>query len=338
MKWLAGKLPFLQNPGSPPSTALIMGDWLGTNFWNYCEGWENTLAEMNHPFRAYHVGSKPKKIKALFSQLKKNPPELVLLPCGDHHLFHLHDTEEKRDFWRSLKSKTICFCLERVVNSPYPASEEKTKSAIDAFDGFIYVDEFAESRFADAGKPALWSCQYSDERLFYPRVPYEQRQNQIYFRASLNNVGFEKVYEERLALIARVRSAPGFMIHDQLLSPKIFAEELSTQRFVLRTASNCPGYVENFWNSLASGCVVFHQKLPASEVRSIGIVKPGRDFIEYDASKPQELIAQAQEVLKNWRDYQTMAETGRQTFLAGFTLRKFLEKLLNFADTQVKTK
>jgi hypothetical protein len=333
---LRDKLSFFRGFGSKPSTVLITRK--GETGWNYCEGWENTLKELNLPFRSFHVGNKPKKIQALFSHLKKNPPELILLSCGDHHLFNLHDTEEKRDFWRSLKSKTVCFCSERVVNSPFPDSEAKTRSAISAFDGFAYVDEFAGPLFDAAGKPAMWTTQFSDDKLFRERVPFEQRINQVYFRATLTNFGLKAVYDERRRLIESVAGDRSFVIHDRLLSSKDYAKELSAQRFVLRAASNCPGYVENFWNALACGCVTFHQKLPSDEVKSLGLITPGKDFLEYDASKPDELIARVHEVLKNWREFKTVSERGRQTFLEKYTLRIFLERLLEFANTMVRTK
>jgi hypothetical protein len=217
---------------------------------------------------------------------------------------------------------------------------EKTESAIKAFDGFLYVDEFAESLFARSGKPAIWVNQSSDDKFFYPRTPFESRHNHVYFRATLTNFGIEGLYNERRALIEKVRNSASFNIHERhdSLSDDSYANELAMQRFVLRTASNCNGYVENFWNAIASGCVVFHQKLPATEVKSIGLLKPDVDFLEYDAARPNELIKRCEDVLRHWQDYKVVAETGRQTFLAKYTLRIFLQRLLRFADEMVVNK
>jgi hypothetical protein len=309
--------------------------WLGSTNWNYCEGWMNCLSEFKVPFRAFHCGDDPDEIKQLFKYIGKNVPELIILSCVDHHAYYLHDTNEKRAFWQSLKSRKVCFNQERIVNSPFPLSKEKTMSAIQAFDGFIYSDEFAKPLFEASGKPSLWSVQFSDEKMFCPRFPFEDRSEKVYFRATLTNLGIEGVYSERRALIESVRNDDVFAIYSDLLPSVKFAKELSQQRFVLRAASNCPGYVESFWNTIASECVVFHQKLPADEVHSIGLLKDGRDIIEYDPQKPEILIKMARDATKNWRDYRKIAEAGRKTFLENFTLRIFMKKLLDFADTKV---
>jgi hypothetical protein len=184
----------------------------------------------------------------------------------------------------------------------------------------------------------MWTPQFSDEKFFHPTMPYEKRKNHIYFRGTLTNFGFKGIYDERIAVVEAIKNNGSFVIHSNLLSSKEYAAELGEQRFVLRAASNCPGYVESFWNLMACGCVVFHQKLPKEEVKSAGLLLHGRDFLEYAGSNPAALLGQAEDVLKNWLDYKKVSEAARQVFLEKYTLRIFLEKLLRFADTVVKIK
>lgn len=260
----------------------------------------------------------------------------MLLSAGDHHMHFLHNTEAKQGFWKSLKAPTLCLCTERVLNSPFPESEEKTRSALRAFDAFFYFDEFAQALFRESGKPSKWAPQFADEMLFRPRHNYEDRLNRLYFRAQVMNFGLEGVYSARRALVDAVRNHPCFDVHEATknswLTPVQYAEKLAEQRFVFRTPSNCPGWVENFWTAMASGCVVFHQALPADEVKSRPLLVPGKHYVEYDMSNPQALLKQAEDAVKNWGDYRHISENAVAVFRERFTVRHIIADMLQFMD------
>jgi hypothetical protein len=261
-----------------------------------------------------------------------------MLLCGDHHLCYLHDAEPKREYWRKLKLPVVCLNNEGIIDSPFPNSLTKSLSAIATFDAFLYVDEFADHVYAGTGKPAMWVTQFTDHTLFKPRKPFADRSERVYFRAQLSNFGISGVYSPRLNLIAAINNNPVFDIHRRLLPPTKLAKELGAHRFLLRAPSNCPGYVEAVFSGMAAGCAVLHQKLPPEQVRSRALLIPGKHFVEYDLADPEALIAKAREMQKNWGDYQTVAEAGREVVLQNFTIERFMSQVISFASGHTVSK
>lgn len=333
--WPFSKLFPKRSQSSSPRVAVVT-PWKPGVAWCFRESWLQALNDLGASHVEFHVTKDKRRVRQLFRDLNRTGADVVLLSGGDHHMSFLHDTEAKQDFWKSLKSTVLCLCMERVVNSPWPASEEKTGSAIRAFDAFYYFDEFAEPLFRESGKPSRWIPQFADDAVFHPRHAFEDRLNRLYFRATLTNFGIEGVYSARRALVDAVRNHPCFDLHEasknSWLSPVEYAETLSKHRFVFRTPSNCPGWVENFWTAMASGCVVFHQALPADEVKSRPLLVPGKHYVEYDMSNPQALLKQAEDALKNWGDYRHIGENAVAVFRERFTVRHVIADMLRFVD------
>ncbi|WP_417730319.1 glycosyltransferase [Rosistilla oblonga] len=321
----------MSDVGSGFRVALVTPDWIGGKAWNWCESWIHAFRDLGIDHKAYHVKNDERSVRDFFAGLKQQTFSHVLLSGGDQHLSFLHDADWKKDCWAALDASTICVCMERIVDSPFPDSLLKTQSAIQAFDAFVYVDEFADSLFSSAGKPSKWTTQFADHTLFRSRRPFILRKSKLYFRAQLSNFGIEGVYDERRRLIEAVRDQPMFQINGKLLSPHRYARELGKQRFVLRAPSNCPGWVDNFWNAIASGCVVFHHALPVDEVRSNRILIPETHYLSYDINDPDALCRRAVEVAKNWKDYVHVGEAARQLFLSHHTVRHFIRDTMAFA-------
>lgn len=332
--WPISKFLSKRPQGSSPRVAVVT-PWKSDLAWSFREGWLRALNDLGISHVEFNVPGE-KHVNRFFRKLTQTGADVVLLSGGDHHMPFLHNTEAKQDFWKSLKSPVLCLCMERVINSPWPGSEEKTRSAIRAFDAFYYFDEMAEPLFRDSGKPSKWVPQFADEVLFHPSRPYEDRFNRLYFRAHVTNFGIEGVYAARRALVDAVRNHPCFDVHESSktswLSTAQYAEILSKQRFVFRTPSNCPGWVENFWTAMASGCVVFHQALADDEVKSRALLVPGKHYVEYDMSNPEALLKQAEDAVKNWGDYRHISENAVAVFRERFTVRHVISDMLQFMD------
>lgn len=322
---------------SRPRVLLITPSWSGNRCWNFADGWARALTQLGISYVWLRVGESEEALPAFYAEAQRINPDVVLVSCGDHHLSHTHDAEWKRDQWRKVHAPTLCFCNERVKNSPFPDSVEKTESALKLFDGFFYVDEFAADLFERSGKPQRWVSQFADDSLYRATYPLERRKGDIYFRAQLSNFGLQGVYDRRRRLIEAVRDDPLFSIHGELVSPRRFARSLAQQRIVLRAPSNCPGWVEAFWSAVAAGCIVLHHSLPPNEVRSRDLLSPSIHYVGYDADKPEQLREIAADVRKNWGDYARIAEAARAVFLESFTIRKFVQDALNFMAGVRKT-
>lgn len=331
--WPFFKFQTKRTLGSAPRVAVVT-PWKPGVAWCFRESWLRALSDLGVSHVEFFLTKGERHVHRFFRELKRTNADVVLLSGGDHHMHYLHDTEAKQDFWKSLKSHVLCMCIERVMNSPWPESEEKTRSALRAFDAFFYFDEFAEPLFRESGKPSKWLPQFADEVLFHPTCSYEDRFNRLYFRAHFTNFGVEGVYAARRALVDAVQNHPCFEVHQankgSWLTPEQYAETLSKQRFVFRTPSNCPGWVENFWTAMASGCVVFHQALPVDEVKSRPLLVPGKHYVEYDMSNPPALLKQAEEAVKNWGDYRHISENAVAIFRERYTVRHVVSDMLQF--------
>lgn len=325
-------MPRITRSLSSEKVAVVTADVLGGNCWNWCESWINAVKRLGVRHKGFHVPNDRDSIDSMFDALRIEGFDIILLSGGDHHLHYLHNEEWKRDKWRELKSKTVCVCMEKVVDSPFPESLDKTRSAINTFDAFVYMDENADELFDQCSKPTKWVTQFSDHHLFRPQRPMIFRKRKLYFRGQLSNFGIDGVYHERLQAAKNIADHRAFQIHRTLLKPRQYAKELGRQRFVMRMPSNCPGWVENFWNAVASGCIVIHHRLPDGESRSNRLLTPDVHYLAYELDDIASLIDRANSIIQDWRSYRHIADSARMLFLENYTVDRFIENTLRFAN------
>lgn len=332
-----GGLRFEWSSSRPRVDLILPGRPEQAFSWPQREGWAHALIEAGMLNNLYWVHDNERVIHRLFRSLSESSADFVLAMSCDHHMPFLQDTPAKVEFWRSLHIPVICHCAERIVNSPFPDSVSKTQKAIEAYDGFLYIDELAEALFGD--KPAMWAPQYVDERLFRQLIPFAGRTNQVFFRGQLDNSGLSGVYRQRNLLIRHLAGDGNFCLSEAyrpMLTPAQAARVKAQYRFVLNAPANCSGYSASLYEALACGCAVFQYALPAEEVKSNRLFLPDKHFVLYDAGSPEEVAAKAAYACRHWRDYAAMAEAGMQECLARHTISRRLAEVVRFVEDNLQ--
>ena len=170
--------------------------------WNLREGWVTALQQLGCLNDVFWTVNDECVIEKLFKKIEISVADFVLIMNCDHHQFYLHNTPRKKDFWRQLPLPSLCFSTEKVLNSPFPRSQELTESAINTFDAFIYIDELSNSLFESSGKPSLWVPQFCDGTLFENLPELKNRNPLVLFKGKITNFGIPGVYDRRLKLVS----------------------------------------------------------------------------------------------------------------------------------------
>lgn len=321
---------------SPKIDLILAGPQESAFSWNQREGWANTLTERGFLNNTFWVWDEPNIINYLFASLRQSSADFVLILSGDHHQYHLHNTLDKQFFWKNLNIPSICHCAERILDSPFRDSEQKSKSAIEAFDAFLYIDELSATLFDQSEKPSLWIPQYVDEKVFLSKLPFQNRKNRIHFRGKWDDYGIHGVYYLRRKLIEKIKNYDIFDISEAykpLLTVDQAAELKASFRFVLNAPANCPGYSSALYESMACGCSTFQYELHEKETLSLSLFKPGVHFLPYNPEKIDEFLSEADYAIKHWQDYQQIAKQGMEECLEKHTINKRTSEILNFLET-----
>lgn len=320
----------------PRIDLLLAGTPDGVFSWDQREGWARALMNMGMLNNVYWTRPQPAAVTQLFEDLRRSDADFVLLVCGDHHQYYLHDTKEKKSFWKILRKPSICHSIERVLASAFPDSETKTRSALETFSGFVYIDELSATLFESTGKPSLWIAQYADETVFRGEVPFAQRKNRVFFRGQTQSQSGGGVYQARKEILEKFIGDPRFAISEAYQNPLLTyaqaAKMKGEYRFVLNAPANCSGYSASLYEALACGCVVFQYRLPDIEVKSRRLFTNEVHYIEYDANDSKDLERKVQHALSHWRDYEAIASVGMQECLEKHTISKRLVEVIDFVQ------
>ena len=303
--------------------------------WNQREGWISTLKKNNMLNELYWIWDDQKLIEGLFASLEKSTADFILILCGDHHLSCLHNSEEKKRMWNRVSIPVLCHSIERVLGSPFPNTVEMTKSAVSTYDAFIYIDELSAHLFESSGKPNMWIPQYIDDEIFRSEVPFESRENRIYFRGKTITYGIEGVYSQRRALLTAIQHDPLFCLSeaDEKAAPiQVAAAEKAEYRFVLNAPANCTGYSSSLYEGLACGCAVFQYSLPGLERKSNSLFRPGHHFVEYSAADTDAFLQQARYASQHWKDFKEIARQGYEECLSKHTIEIRLQQVIDFMN------
>jgi hypothetical protein len=302
--------------------------------WNQREGWARALIELGCLNQLFWVWDNPLLLEQLFDSLRYSEADFILIMCGDHHQYWLHDSEKKREFWRALKKPSVCHSIERILNNPFKDSLGKTRSALRAFDAFIYIDELSETLFSK--KPSLWIPQYVDETVFRSTIPFEKRINKVYFRGKTKNYGIAGVYKDRRELLTALLKDNDFELSDSSINPMTISEaagQKGSYRFVLNAPANCTGYSASLYEAMACGCVVFNYELSPEEVKSKALFKEGVHFISYNKDSVLDLLNKAKGALANYVDYKIMSEEALTETLEKHTIKKRALEVIDFINS-----
>ena len=118
----------------------------------------------------------------LFDYLRSGgEADAMLVMGGDHHLWYLHDTEEKRAAWRKYRGHRVCNSFESTRDSLYKKYVARLKTALPVFSHFVHSDEVDATIFERAGVKSLWWPQAADSRMFSAQTRLSERDPRVFF-------------------------------------------------------------------------------------------------------------------------------------------------------------
>jgi Glycosyl transferases group 1 len=295
----------------------------GRHSWNLGEGWVRTLARLGWLGRVFHA--ERRRTKEVLEYLRKPESDLVLVMGGDHHLHFLHDTEAKRDRWRSSPVPTLAICFESILDSRFPDSLEKSRSALAAFSHFAVCDEKDEAFYADGGAPVTWMAQCADPLAFAPGP--DQRKPLVFFRGKSDT---SLHYDQRSVLLERLKREASFAFMDREVDDEALMAAYRSHAGAVNLPGVFGGYNVRTFEALASGCVLLQCSVP-ERPRNQALFTD-RHLLLYDASDAEGLARMVREVGSDPAAFAAIAAEGREAFLAGHTIEHRIDQLVRFLD------
>lgn len=285
--------------------------------WSMREAWQVLLKKAKVRFRwvSHHEGRPETTIRTLGKQ------DVVLL-LNDHHLEDLtrylgttesHGRGRDERIWLGLST-------ERVVGSPFPKSEDKTRACARLCHLVAHFDPAAGGLIRGEGAEPYFCHQYASTDLFIPRKAWTNKENRIFWSGKLSVGNFADAYSQRKTLFAAFQKAPGVVWRDAAQkNEKLDAvlSEKDSYKGLLNLPSNCPGYTANFFENLAmGGCTLQHRM---SSPMPIGLAE-GETHLGYDLGCPDSFKEACARFLRAPDDFQKIAQQGRVACLQYHTL------------------
>jgi len=300
--------------------------------WNQREGWNIALRESRIPFEMFGVGS-----GRINDQLSKVAKADLVIFLNDHHLESIFQAIQRTPghFTPNRDSIWISVATERVVQSPFHRSEEKTRLGSSICQFTAYFDQKAERIIRGAGSIPIFIHQYVDHFTFNSKVSFPQKKPKIFWSGKLPSAQVEGEYSSRGRLFSAIREHKGFEWREAYkpsLSIQQAVRERDSYQGLLHLPSNCPGYTSTFFENLAmGGCVLQYD---AGAEYALPDLKAGEHYLSYDALRPETLLEAVETFLLNPLAFQKMAEEGRRLCLKNHTIQ---QRLLEIFQTVVRS-
>ncbi|HEX9048764.1 MAG TPA: glycosyltransferase, partial [Verrucomicrobiae bacterium] len=307
--------------------------------WFVREGYVEALKASGNLGRVFYVPSWQKdelQTRELFEYLQHPESDAIFLMDTLWHAQQVHATEEWRQRWTQCPAKKIMFAFE-CMNNPVIRANPKwwqdnikaVEKAAACVDAVIYAHEIDGDLFRQYGLAALWQPFAVDPSIFPPLKKFEDRQARGFFKGKAERFyNDDNCYRERRELIAYLRQhAPNVVVEDQYSSSgggvlernQQFIREMGEYQIVVGLPSLSPTMVVRPFEAMLSGCVFFQNRIAGEE--SNELFKDGEHLIQYDASKPEELVRKINEVAADPARGRCIAENGRQEVMAKHTIR-----------------
>jgi hypothetical protein len=296
--------------------------------WNQREGWEIAFRKAGISFFCVGVGPKPTR-----SQLNQIFRSDLAIFLNDHHLEPLFSTlgDPANRFSKNSDGLWIGVSTERVENSPFPRSVEKTRQAASFCQFTAFFDRSAEPVIRSAGSMPFFIHQYVDHHTFRSEQPYPAKKPQVFWTGKLPAGHTQGEYGVRTRLFESVRDRPGFAWREAYkpdLSIQQAVRERDGFQGLLHLPSNCPGYTSTFFENLAmGGCVIQYDAGPEYALADL---KAGEHYLSYDANRPETLLEAVETFLRDPGTFQKMAEEGRRLCLKNHTIQQRLFEIFQF--------
>jgi len=310
--------------GSRPRVDLVFTH--GLHGWHLREALTMTLEKAGCLNRVFRVS--PDSSGPLFKYLKTGgEADFILAMGGDHHLWFLHDTEEKRAFWRQYRGLRVCNSFESTRDSLYKKYVPRVTTALEAFTHFVHSDEVDAPIFEHAGVKSLWWPQATDHRMFAADSPSAKRLPKVFFCGKLWNE-----YPMRKAIIEALQSANLVASTSGISTGELV---LNYNRFMF--AINPPGVLGGFnvraFEAMSCGSLML-QFLPSGRPRNNALFEHGKHLFYFDGMNPKGLRELVQQAIAHPDEAAAIAERGREETLAHHTLEIRLRQLVEWLFDQ----
>lgn len=287
--------------------------------WSMREAWQVLMQKAKIPYRwiRHREGYGEKTCRSIGAR------DLVIL-LNDHHLADLTEyLLQQGKFGRGRDERIwLGLATERVIGSPFPKSEEKTRSCARLCHLVAHFDPLAGVLIKEEGAQPHFCHQYASTDLFVSRKPWAQKKDGIFWAGKLTVTGHAEAYNQRRALFHSIQDFSGFSWRDAAKENQPLAQvvaEKDEHKGLINLPSNCPGYTSNFFESLAMGGCCFQHRMDSEVPRDLA---EGETHLAYDINQPDSLRQICERFLREPSHFQNLAQRGREACLRHHSLRQ----------------
>jgi ADP-heptose:LPS heptosyltransferase/tetratricopeptide (TPR) repeat protein len=304
--------------GSKPRVDLVIPQDL--HCWHLADAVALTLKASGHLHRVFRGSVQGNS--AFFKYLRTGgQADLLLAMGGDHHLWYLHDTEDKRELWQRYRGQRVCNTFESTRDSLYKKYIPRVKTALQTFTHFLYSDEVDQQIFERAGLPSAWWPQAADHHLFGQRSEFSSRTPKAFF---CGKVWSE--YPMRRALMDALEKANLCSVAFPLL-PGELVEKYNQHMFAFNPPGVLGGFNVRAYEAMSSGSLLL-QFLPSARPRNQGLFEHGKHLLYFNGTSI-DAARQAIEWAKGHLDSAAqIASRGRDEVLQHHTVEIRLGQML----------
>lgn len=320
----AKNLNLVISSGSKPRIDLLLPPG-NLHSWHLKEAWLLNLKSQGLLNKVFYTDSN--NYQHFFNYIKKGTnSDLILALGGDHHLYYLHDTQQKIDIWNKYQNKKVCYSYESTLDAQYDFYKTRAESASKVFSHFLVADEIDVNFFKLKSNKAIWFPQFVDEKFFMNYTAFTERKNNLFFRGKLWNE-----YKVRQKIVESLNEVKLLEIVDKYLSNSELVSCYNRYKAVLNPPGVFGGFNVRTFESLATGNILF-QFLPAKRPLNNGLFEHLTHIIYFDANDTSSIKNQIRNILSEIETYKSIADNGYNEVLNYHTLDKRLSSLLDWVD------
>jgi len=287
--------------------------------WSMREAWQVLFQKAKIPFRwiLHREG------KAEMAIRKLGPHDVVIL-LNDHHLSDLTKYLMQKGIYGRGRDERIWLGIatEKVIGSPFPESELKTRDCARLSHVVAHFDSRAGELIQAEGAVSFFCHQYASTDLFIPRKAWANKKNGVFWSGKLSVGDHQGAYRLRRSLFDEIQNLPGFHWRDAAQENRNLAFAVSEKdmyKSLINLPSNCPGYTANFFENLAMGGCCFQHRMDFP--MPMGLVEE-ETHLGYDAENPETLRECCERFLREPDMFRAMAERGQAVCRRHHSLRQ----------------
>lgn len=318
------RLNIIKHIGSEPKIDLLVPP-SSLHSWHLKEGIINNLRINGLLNRVFYTTQE--HFNHFFDYLKKDcSSDLIFAIGGDHHLYYLHDTQQKIDLWNRCKIAKICYSYESTLDSTYSFYNARALSASKVFSHFLVADENDLSFFKQNGREAIWFPQFVDTRFFVNKIKFDNRKTKVFFKGKLWNE-----YKQRQNVIKSLKEYNLVEIVEEYLTNSELVNKYNEFKAIINPPGVFGGFNVRTFEAMATGNLLF-QFLPNGRYLNNSLFKHNEHLIYFDPNNISQLIKILQDFQKRPELFEQIAKNGFNETVENHSLEKRMCTLLNWVQ------